>query len=212
MLGHPIVAISEAGEHDDAERAADAGGQQQPADALDKQHEPGQVGTGAEEVKEDEGEADERPDEAQRVEELRDDHEGGQQEAADLVVAGGEGVVDPPTAHEEAPLEVVLHVGQRPEAVHPQAQSVQLGAGYPLIADQPTGRREGDHDAHEADDEHSHAAITGQAALLHVGQVLWLYTLSHSGRGDCYKGGWIDFDTQKGEREMFGHSVGRLIL
>lgn len=94
-----------------------------------------------------------------------------QEEPSDLIVAGCERVVDPTAANEKASLEVVLYVGQRPEAVHPQTQAVQLGAGYSLIAHQPTGRREGNNNGHEADEKHTHPAGSGQAAFLHVGKV-----------------------------------------
>lgn len=62
------------------------------------------------------------------------------QKSANFIVASGEGIVDPAAADEEAPLVVVVDVGQRSEAVHPEAEPVELGAGDAVVAHQPARR------------------------------------------------------------------------
>lgn len=180
MLRHPVVAVSEAGEHNDGNRARDAGAEQEPTDGPNEQHEPGEIRPRAQEEQQHEHKADQCSDEGQRVEELRDDHEGGQEEASDLIVASGERIVDPSAADEEAPLEVILHVGQGTEAVHPQTQAVQLGAGDALVAHQPARRREGDDDRHETDEEDTDSAGPSQTSFLHVLQIG--HPFSHSAK------------------------------
>lgn len=91
-----------------------------------------------------------------------------QQEAANVGVAGGERVVDPSAADEESSGRVgLLGIRQRPEAVPPETESVELRADDPRIADQPRGRAERDAHAHERHQEHADADVPGQASLLH---------------------------------------------
>lgn len=100
---------------------------------------------------------------------MRGYHKRGQEKAADLGVARGERVVDPSATDEESPGRVgLLGIRQRPEAVPPQAKSVELRPDDPRVADQPGGRAERDAHADERHQEHSDAHVAGQAPLLHV--------------------------------------------
>lgn len=119
------------------------------------------------------------------------------QEAPDLVVPGGERVVHPAAPHEEPPLVVVVHVRQRPEAVRPQAQPVQLRARNAVVADEPAGRRERHQHRHQRDHKHPDAAISGQRATLHHGnftargkgekiEVMLRWRCSHKFGGHCW--------------------------
>lgn len=92
----------------------------------------------------------------------------GQQESTDLGVARCEWIVHPSAADEEALGRVrLLGIGQRPEAVPPEAEPIELSPDDPRIADEPRGRAERDAHAEEPKQEHGDADVAGQAALLH---------------------------------------------
>uniref|UniRef100_A0A8D8FR75 (northern house mosquito) hypothetical protein n=1 Tax=Culex pipiens TaxID=7175 RepID=A0A8D8FR75_CULPI len=176
MFRHPLVLVAKHGKHDYADGPTDAGAHVQETDGPNQLDEELLVGAGAQEEEQHHDHRQNDRDGTQREEELGRDHKRRNQEAPDLVVAGGERVVHPAAPHEEPPLVVVVHVRQRPEAVRPQAQPVQLRARNAVVADEPAGRRERHQHRHQRDHKHPDAAISGQRATLHHGNFSYLGT------------------------------------
>lgn len=166
MARHPLVPVSGGREHDDGDGAAQAPTQQDPGVQLDQRDELLLIRAAAQKIQQSQNGTDQDRYETQREEKLRGHHETRDEKTADLVVARGEGVVDPAAAHEEAVLSGVVGVAQRPEAVRPQAEAIQLGAGDAIVGDQPAGGGESHHDQNEREDEKENSDVSGQRPAL----------------------------------------------
>lgn len=91
-----------------------------------------------------------------------------QQKSTDVGVARGKRIVDPSAANEETLGRVrLLRIRQRPEAVSPEPESIELRPDDPRIAHEPRGRAERNAHAEKRQQEHADADVAGQAALLH---------------------------------------------
>lgn len=119
------------------------------------------VRSAAEKIEKGEDGREENRNKADGEEELGGDHEARDEVAADLVVAGGERVIDPPAAHEEAALGGVLWIWKGAEAVRPEAQAVEAGTCDTVVRDEPAGRTEGDCDHYEGEHEEAEPDVAG---------------------------------------------------
>ena len=164
MPRHPPVLIGQRRENHDRDSATQPPSQQNKSVQLYQQNELFHIGATTQKVQQREDGTDQHCDETQREEKLRRHHEPRNEEAPDFVIAGGEGVVDPATAHEEAPVFDVVGVRQGAEAVRPQSQAVEFGSGDSVVGDQPAGGREGDGDEDEADHEEGDGDVASQRA------------------------------------------------
>jgi len=161
MLRHPAIPVAKSSEYNHCNGCTYSSTEKHISQRFNERNEVLLIRTSTQDENQYSDGRHQHPDEGQSVEELSGYHEGGQQESTDLIVTRGKWVIHPTAAHEESPLAIVVHVRQRPEAVHPQSQAIQLGARDAVITDQPTGRCKCNHDEGKGEHEDANATTSG---------------------------------------------------